>query len=307
MGFVREHKGDSLIDIIDEYVVIDIETTGYMTKYDSIIEVGAIKIKNGIEMAKYQQLVKPPKPVSAFITSLTGISNDMLKNQPTIKDIGNDFLEFIGDSILLGQNVHFDIHFLYDALLDELNIPLSNNFIDLLRFSRKLLPALPNHKLSTVANSLGVPVDKTHRSISDCQIAYQCYEKFKERLLIDKLDIHEMFKKKHHSKLNSKDIVATSNEFDVDHLLYNKVCVFTGKLEHMERKSAMQLVVNLGGLCANNVTKNANYLILGNNDYCSTIVDGKSSKQKKAEKMILDGADLQILPEDVFYDLVEER
>ena len=91
------------------------------------------------------------------------------------------------------------------------------------------------------------------------------------------------------------------------HPLYGKVCVFTGKLELMSREQAAQLVVNLGGTCGNGVTKKTNYLILGNNDYCSTIKDGKSSKQKKAEQLILSGQDLQIIPEDVFYELVLEN
>lgn len=82
------------------------------------------------------------------------------------------------------------------------------------------------------------------------------------------------------------------------------MCVFTGTLDKMQRKEAMQLIADLGGIPGDGVTKKTNYLILGNNDYCKTIKDGKSSKQKKAEKMILEGADLQIVPEAVFYDIV---
>ena len=69
----------------------------------------------------------------------------------------------------------------------------------------------------------------------------------------------------------------------------------------------MQLVVNLGGEIGDSVTKKTNYLILGNNDYCSTIKDGKSSKQKKAEKLIAEGYDIAVMPESVFYDLVLEE
>lgn len=72
----------------------------------------------------------------------------------------------------------------------------------------------------------------------------------------------------------------------------------------MARKDAMQLVVDLGGSVGDNVTKKTNYLILGNNDFCASIKDGKSNKQKKAEELILKGSDLEILSENVFYDLV---
>ena len=85
-----------------------------------------------------------------------------------------------------------------------------------------------------------------------------------------------------------------------------KVCVFTGTLERMQRKDAMQLVVNLGGSCGDSVTAKTNFLILGNNDYCTTIKDGKSTKQKKAEALILKGNDLQIISETTFYDMISE-
>ena len=75
----------------------------------------------------------------------------------------------------------------------------------------------------------------------------------------------------------------------------------------MQRKEAMQIVADLGGIPGDGVTKKTNYLMLGNNDYCKTIKDGKSSKQKKAEKLILEGADLQIISEQVFYDLILEE
>ena len=95
--------------------------------------------------------------------------------------------------------------------------------------------------------------------------------------------------------------------FDETHPLYGKVCVFTGTLEKMIRKEAVQLVLDLGGICDNSVTKKTNYLILGNNDYCSSIKGGKSNKQKKAEELRLKGNDIEIIPEDVFYDMVAQK
>lgn len=75
----------------------------------------------------------------------------------------------------------------------------------------------------------------------------------------------------------------------------------------MQRKEAMQIVADLGGIPGDSVTKKTNYLVLGDNDYCKTIKDGKNSKQKKAEKLILEGADLQIISEQVFYDMILEE
>lgn len=83
--------------------------------------------------------------------------------------------------------------------------------------------------------------------------------------------------------------------------------MFTGKLERYTRKEAMQIVANLGGINEDGVTKKTNFLILGNNDYCSTIKDGKSSKQKKAEKYKVAGQDILIVPEDEFYTMLEDN
>lgn len=106
--------------------------------------------------------------------------------------------------------------------------------------------------------------------------------------------------------LRAKDISTENASFDTSHPLFGKVCVFTGALEKMARKDAMQLVVDLGGSVGDSVTKKTNYLILGNNDFCQSIKDGKSNKQKKAEALILKGHDIEILSENVFYDLVLE-
>ena len=78
-------------------------------------------------------------------------------------------------------------------------------------------------------------------------------------------------------------------------------------IEKYSRQEAAQIIVNLGGSCENGVTKKTNFLILGNNDYCSSIKDGKSSKQKKAEEYKLKGQDIEIIPESVFYDMINEQ
>ena len=109
----------------------------------------------------------------------------------------------------------------------------------------------------------------------------------------------------HHGGVKAADITATSVNFDPEHPLYGKVCVFTGALERMTRKEAMQIVVDLGAICGDSVTEKTNYLILGNNDYCTTIKDGKSSKQKKAEKLKLKGNEIEIISENIFYDLIK--
>lgn len=99
-------------------------------------------------------------------------------------------------------------------------------------------------------------------------------------------------------------MVPESDDIDETNPFYEKECIFTGKLERLVRKEAQQLVVNMGGHCGTSVTKKTNFLILGNNDYCKSIKDGKSSKQKKAESLKLKGQDIEVIPEDVFYEML---
>ncbi|MDR7870349.1 MAG: exonuclease domain-containing protein [Tissierellaceae bacterium] len=320
---IRE-KGESLISIPSNYTVVDIETTGFDPRYDEIIEVGALKIREGKIIDQFESLIQPDGYylydddgnesfyyVDEFITELTGITNEMLSKAPTLEKVLPRFIEFINDDILLGHNVHFDINFLYDVLMEHLDYKLSNDMVDLLRLSRKVFPDFKNHKLETISINLGVDNSNAHRSLRDCEITYQCFSKLSEHLKANNIIIEDLFKRKYSSgsgkHLDLRTIEAENEDFDEEHLLFNAYCTFTGKLEKMERKDAAQIVVNLGGHCLNSVTKKTNFLILGNFDYNATVKDGKSSKLKKAEQLILNGQDLKILSEDVFYDLVMEK
>ncbi len=297
----REYKGCSKIDLINDYVVLDIETTGLDPIFDEIIEIGAIKIKNGIVVDSFSQLVKPSTPVSQFISELTGITNDMLKSAPTINEVLPKFIEFVSDMQIVGHNVNFDINFIYDNSIQISNKPFKNDFIDTLRLSRKLFKELKNHKLTTICDFLKFDGIEHHRALSDCDATFKLYEYIKNYINSKQIVLQELFKPKS-NKLKAQDIISTNECFDETNQFYDKYCVFTGTLS-VPRKNAMQLVVDLGGHCEDNVTKQTNFLVLGNIDY-GKCKDTKSAKYKKAEQCILNGQDLTIISENVFWDLV---
>ena len=297
----REHKGKSLVSTENNYTAIDLETTGLDPNFDEIIDIGAIRYRNGNACEKFESLVKPENEIDDFITQLTGITNDMVADAPNIKSILPKFLQFLADDIIVGHNVNFDINFLYDACSNLLNYDFSNNFVDTMRLSRKLFPDLPNHKLSTLIQFFNIQGKNEHRALSDAMCASGCYEYMKKYILDNNIDIQSLHY--HKKNLSAMDISTKVTEFDESCPVYGKLFVFTGVLEKMQRKEAMQHVVDLGGQCGDSVTKKTNYLVLGNNDYCSAIKDGKSSKQKKAEKLKLNGGDIEIISENVFYDM----
>lgn len=230
----------------------------------------------------------------------------MLKTAPDIESVLNDFLTFIQNMPLVAHNANFDINFLYDNIVSIYNIKpeFKNNFVDTLRISRWLFKNEKTYKLSDLANSFNLEHKPAHRSIDDCLCTLDLYHYCQKYVIENNFEFK--YSKNHGRSVKASDITTENIEFDEIHPLYGKVCVFTGTLEKMVRKDAMQIVADLGGINGDNVTAKTNFLILGNNDRCKTIKDGKSSKQKKAEKLILSGKDLQIISENMFYDMIAD-
>lgn len=159
------------IDLRDAtYVIFDVETTGLSINYNEIIEIGAVKLKNGMIVDTFSTFIKPNKPIPEFITELTSISNSMVATSPKIKDIFNDFLTFIDGTILVAHNADFDTGFIYEAIkrlnLEKRRFPC----IDTLALSRVLYAGGPkNFKLETIAKYLKVEIEQQHRAIHDAK------------------------------------------------------------------------------------------------------------------------------------------
>lgn len=308
---MRDQKGNSIISFPSDYTVIDIETTGLSPEYDSILELAAVKIRDNFVVDEFCSLVKEYDGiyVNSFISSLTGISQQMIDNAPYTEDILKKYLEFLGDDILLGHNVNFDVNFIYDNAERFCGCPLRNSFIDTMRIDRKLFKEEKHHRLSDISERLNIDYTCAHRASADCHITKIAYDRLRD--IIDNTIGEEVFidsfksKRGHyHGRVKYEHLKPEEIEPDEECLLYGKTCVITGSLERFTRKEALRAIEKIGGIVGESVTKNTNYLILGNNDYCDSIKDGKSSKQKKAELYRLKGIDIEIIPENVFYEML---
>ena len=299
---IEMKKTNYVKKIIDDYCVLDTETTGLSSFYDEIIEIAILKVRGGKIVDTYSQLIKPSRNINSFITELTGISNEMVAGMPGIKCVEKDILKFIGDDILLGHNTSFDINFINKAFNDS----LKNHYMDTMQFCRKLYPSLKHHRLSDMAEILHL-TNNEHRALSDCITTQELYESLKDTMKKKNLQINDLWSVKKQCIKDIHSIMPNCENIDEDGFFYGKHVVFTGKLEKMVRKEAMQLVVNHGGVLDNSVTKTTNYLILGNTDYNASLRGEKSSKQKKAEKLKLEGQDIDIIDELTFYDLMESE
>ena len=176
----REHKGKSLLKWVDNYVLVDIETTGLSPRTDEIIEIGAIKVKENKIIDTYNTLIKIDRNLNPFITKLTGITNKMLETGKETDKALEEFVNFTGNEIIMGHNVNFDINFIYDKCLSYLDYYLSNDFVDTMRIAKHILPDIQNYKLGTLANYFGVDYRSAHRGLKDVEITYEVYNKLKD-------------------------------------------------------------------------------------------------------------------------------
>lgn len=168
----------------NNFVVFDLETTGLEASIHEIIEIGACKIINGKITETFSCLVKPKEEISAEITELTGISNNMVKNARSIKEVLQDFYKFTRNSVLVGHNIPFDYKFVNVEGVKQ-GYVFDNKQIDTLNLSRIKLPGLKNYKLGTVAKYLNVSLEGAHRAINDVIATAEIFLKLVDNNLLN--------------------------------------------------------------------------------------------------------------------------
>lgn len=150
------------------FCVLDLETTGGDPNRDAITEIGAVRVRGGETLATLHTLVNPGRPVPTRITLITGIHDGMLVRSPRIEEVLGTLVDFIGDAVIVGHNVSFDLSFLAAALARDGRHPLTNLRVDTVALARRLLrDEVPNCRLGTLAERLGLPHRPSHRALDD--------------------------------------------------------------------------------------------------------------------------------------------
>lgn len=170
-------------NLVDDYVVFDLETTGFYPDSCKIIEIGALKYKNKKLASEYSVLINPEVNLPEEITNLTGIKEEDLSDKKTIEEVLPEFLGFIEDLPLVAHNASFDISFIEENI-KRLNLnPLTNQVIDTLELSRIYIPRAYNHKLETLKKYFHLEYG-SHRSVDDCRTTNYVYEYCKNKALV---------------------------------------------------------------------------------------------------------------------------
>ncbi|MCX8032354.1 MAG: exonuclease domain-containing protein [Thermoleophilia bacterium] len=149
------------------FVALDLETTGSRPGVSKITEIGAVRIEGLKEVARFNTLVNPMRPIPPMITRITGITQEMVADAPRIEEVLPEFLEFLQGAVVVAHNAAFDVGFLNYELARLKGRKLGEGAIDTLPLSRVLLPGLPNYRLHTLAEALSAPVAACHRALAD--------------------------------------------------------------------------------------------------------------------------------------------
>ncbi len=229
---ITKDKGQTLKDTT--YCVFDLETTGISFRTEKITEIGIMKIRNGEVIDTFSSFVNPEKPIPYRVQEITNITDDMVKDAPTIKEIMPKILEFFGDSVLVAHNADFDTGFLrYNC--EELGLKFDYTYLDTLRLAKDLFPDYKKYKLGIIAENLGIKVEVAHRALDDVDTTVKVFNvmcKMLEEQGIKKLaDIDNKeagkanFKKlkSHHIIILAKDYVGLKNLYklvSISHVNY---------------------------------------------------------------------------------------
>ena len=174
---------DRIIDDVD-FVIFDVETTGLSPKDgDRIVEIGALRYKNGQALDSFSSLLNPQRPVSPGAFAVNRISQEMLKDAPTAAEVLPKFLEFAGNGCLAGYNVGFDMGFLEAELgLFGQALPEDTAVVDIIQMARRTFPGLSSYGLGNFSRWLGCPEPQDHRALSDVRMTVQVFSRLLSEL-----------------------------------------------------------------------------------------------------------------------------
>ena len=170
---------DQTID--SDFIVFDIETTGLSKDVNNITEIGAVKVSGGEIVDSWSSFVNPGEKIPENIVELTGITDEMVANAPTISEVLPQFLNFCRGSVLVAHNAKFDVGFIKENC-KRLSVPFDFTYLDTLLLARSLYPDLPNHKLNNLAKHLNVLLENHHRAVDDAKATADIFVKMLDEL-----------------------------------------------------------------------------------------------------------------------------
>ncbi|MCM3323282.1 exonuclease domain-containing protein [Cytobacillus kochii] len=299
------------------FIAFDFETAN--SSRHSICSVGMVIVKEGKIVDSIYQLINPEEEFDGFNISIHHITPHDVKNSPTFDVFYNSIRDKIDNQLMVAHYLAFDGYALRDNLTKYEIHPCNNQLLCTYQLSKRLLRGKPSYSLDTLCQYYGIELPNHHHALADAQACAELMLKLTDEHEL--LDFDSIFNKTrirpgilspndYRSSLVSKNKgkidlseIEISSDADTENPFYGKNIVFTGKLNLFTRKEAAQLIANKGGIPQNGINKETNYIILG--DFEEVMIKGnKSSKLEKAEKMINEGKELEIISEEDFIKMI---
>ena len=170
-------RGKLICSYVPDYVLYDLETTGISCMYDKVIEISAVRVRDGRIVDEFSELVNPGRPIPAAASRVNNIFDDMVAEALPFEKVLPRFLDFTGDDVLAGHNIHsFDMKFLYRDCEKYFNRTLTNDYVDTLMLAKIAFPEWKHRRLGDLAEHYGIPTEGAHRALADCRMNQQVFE-----------------------------------------------------------------------------------------------------------------------------------
>lgn len=295
------------------FITIDFETAN--RKLSSACEVGIAKFSNNKLIEEYSYLIRPKNnKFDWFNTNLHGISEETVENEPEFNVIYDKIKGDLENFPIFAHNATFDFKVLTKCLdLYDLTYPTLKYGCSY-RLSKQHFPSQLSYKLNTLCKENNIILEGHHRALADARACGELICIILNDLKLSNIDELESKYNFKFAKIDEYNRTSLSKELDLskvdctnadkDGIFYNQHVVFTGTLESMVRKEAQVLITQKGGISSKGINKQTNFLILGEQDYAVFGEGHKSTKIKKAEKLLADGQKIELLTESQFLELL---
>ncbi|MGJ7922201.1 exonuclease domain-containing protein [Neobacillus sp. LXY-4] len=307
-----------------DFIAIDFEIANH--EYNSACSMGLVLVENNEIIDKKHFLIQPPTlDFNPEMVEIHGITPNHVKDSKNFIGVWEEISNlFNGTNVFVAHNAQFDMSVLY-ACLKEYNLDFPDfTYIDSIPISTRVCRnAGVGNSLKDRLDYFGIPLENHHDALEDAiataKLVVHCVKLKNKKSLenycrsywdipiksFSELKPNKSFgKRKKFNNVNVNEIAASVEIFDETHVFYGKTFVFTGELQTMERKTAMQKIADLGGTLKSGVSKKVNYLVVGKQDKSLVGEDGLSTKEEKAYELIEKGVDIKILTEEEFVKLL---
>lgn len=223
----------------EEYIAVDLEMTGLRVTRDRIIEIGAVRVKNGTLTDTFSSFLNAHRRLETKITELTGITDRMLAEAPEQEEVIREFLEFAGECTLIGHNLIFDYAFLKQAAVNQ-GLTFERTGIDTLKLARRLLPAEQKKTLGALEEYFSLHPQRQHRALDDAMASARIYLRLKEQYGTEDPDI--FMPKPLCYAVKKQPPITPPQKRDLNHLImYHKINT-NMDLDHLTRSEASRMI-----------------------------------------------------------------